>query len=248
MTFKPAFLIPVYNHHTVLERIIKVLEGHGLPCLMVNDGSSNECREEMERLASIYDWVDMVSLPVNEGKGGAVIRGIKELHSRGFTHAFQVDADGQHDLTQISSFLKLAEDSPKALVLGQATYDESVPKSRLYGRYITHVWVWIETLSFSVKDSMCGFRVYPIALTHKVINETDIGKRMEFDVEVIVRMFWAGAPVVSAPVHVQYPLDGISHFDVLNDNLRISKTHAKLFFGMLLRAPKLIWRLLVGRR
>jgi hypothetical protein len=38
-----------------------------------------------------------------------------------------------------------------------------VPKGRLYGRYATHVWIWINTLSFEIRDSMCGYRVYPLA-------------------------------------------------------------------------------------
>jgi len=41
---------------------------------------------------------------------------------------------------------------------------------------------------------------------------------------------------------VTYPLDGVSHFDVLRDNLRISRMHAKLFFGMLVRSPLLLAR------
>jgi hypothetical protein len=44
------------------------------------------------------------------------------------------------------------------------------------------------------------------------------------------------------PIRVQYPADGLSHFRLLHDNLLISKMHAKLFFGMLLRAPMLLWR------
>lgn len=242
MTFKPAFLIPVYNHKDVLEHILSKLERFGLPCLMVNDGSDTDCRDEMERLAQLHDWVTVHHLPENQGKGGAVMAGIKVLHSQGYSHAFQVDADGQHDLTQIELFLGTAKKRHKALVLGYSVYDESVPKSRLYGRYITHFWVWIETLSFKIKDTMCGFRVYPIAATYSVISNAALGKRMEFDVEVVVRLHWAGVNSVNLPVNVSYPMDGISHFDVLNDNIRISKTHTKLFFGMLLRLPALLFR------
>ncbi len=242
MAFKPAFLIPVYNHGTVLEQVLLKLEPFALPCLMVNDGSNADCRTEMERLAEKYAWVSLIHLPENQGKGGAVMAGIRELDNQGYSHAFQVDADGQHDFSQTRQFLDAAKARPDAMILGKAVYDESVPKSRLYGRYITHVWVWIETLSLAIKDSMCGFRIYPLASSRKLIDSREIGTRMEFDVEIVVRLHWMGVPAINFPVQVNYPLDGVSHFDVLNDNLRISKTHTKLFFGMLWRIPLLLLR------
>jgi hypothetical protein len=39
---------------------------------------------------------------------------------------------------------------------------------------------------------------------------------------------------------VVYPDDGVSHFDVWRDNVRISKMHTRLFFGMLRRLPRLL--------
>ena len=93
----------------------------------------------------------------NQGKGGAVQTGLLTADKLGFTHAIQVDADGQHDLNDIKTLIKLGKTHPNSLISGRPVYDESVPKVRLYSRYITHFWVWIETLSFSVKDSMCGF-------------------------------------------------------------------------------------------
>ena len=128
------------------------------------------------------------------------------------------------------------------VVTGQPVFDTSVPKARLYGRYATHVWVWINTLSFDIRDAMCGFRVYPLAPTLRLFDDVAIGRRMDFDVEVLVRLYWRGLRVVNLPTRVTYPADGVSHFDVLRDNLRISWMHTRLFFGMLPRAPMLLWR------
>ncbi|MGH6629717.1 MAG: glycosyltransferase family 2 protein, partial [Burkholderiales bacterium] len=125
--------------------------------------------------------------------------------------------------------------------------DHTVPRSRLYGRYLTHVWVWINTLSLQIKDSMCGLRAYPLAATCAIWRKTSIGQRMDFDVEIIVRLKWEGVQVVSTPVRVHYPADGVSHFDLLMDNVRISWMHARLFFGMLVRLPWLLDRRLRPR-
>ncbi len=93
---------------------------------------------------------------------------------------------------------------------------------------------------------MCGFRLYPLDATLAMAEKSHIGRRMDFDTEIIVRMDWAGIRIINRPIRVSYPLDGISHFDMLGDNARISLMHTRLFFEMLPRFPRLMWRLLQG--
>ena len=186
--------------------------------------------------------VELVRLAVNQGKGAAMIAGMRRAQQRGFTHAVQIDADGQHATADIAAFAAQSRQHPQAVVCGAPVYDQSVPKARLYGRYATHVWVWINTWSLDIRDSMCGFRVYPLAATLRAWESADIGRRMEFDTEILVRMHWQGVPFVTQFTRVTYPQDGLSHFRMLRDNLLISKMHARLFAGMLLRSPVLLAR------
>ncbi|RYZ36339.1 MAG: glycosyltransferase family 2 protein [Myxococcaceae bacterium] len=240
---KVCAVIPVYNHGEAVGAVVHAVRSHGLPCVLVDDGSEPGCAAVLDGLArEDSTGVEVVRLPQNEGKGGAMMAGLRAAQARGYSHALQIDADGQHDARDIPRFLALAKESPDTLVCGTPVYDESVPKGRLYGRYATHIWVWINTLSFAIRDSMCGFRVYPLAPTVALIDSVRIGKRMDFDVEVLVRLFWRGMRILNQPTHVRYPTDGISHFDVLWDNVRISGMHARLFFGMLARLPLLLWR------
>jgi glycosyltransferase involved in cell wall biosynthesis len=240
---KVCAVIPVYNHGEAVGAVVHAVRDHGLPCVLVDDGSEPGCAAVLDGLAREDSAnVEVVRLPQNEGKGGAMMAGLRAARDRGFTHALQIDADGQHDTRDIPRFLELSKGSPDTLVCGTPVYDASVPKGRLYGRYATHIWVWINTLSFAIRDSMCGFRVYPLAPTVALIDSVRIGKRMDFDVEVLVRLFWRGMRILNQPTQVRYPTDGISHFDVLWDNVRISGMHARLFFGMLVRLPLLLWR------
>jgi len=85
---------------------------------------------------------------------------MREALKRGYTHTLQVDADGQHDLEKIPELLRLSERHPDKIISGMPVYDESVPTSRKLWRYATHILVWIHTLSFEIRDSMCGFRIY----------------------------------------------------------------------------------------
>ena len=242
LAFSPCVLIPCYNHGAMMPRVLARLQPFGLPCIVVDDGSDSSTRQQLERLAAETANLTLICLPQNAGKGAAVIRGLQAAAQAGFSHAVQVDADGQHAIEDIPQLLALAQAHPEALISGQPIYDDSIPRSRLYGRWITHVWVWIETLSLQLKDSMCGFRVYPVTPTLQLAQRVSLGQRMDFDTEVMVRLYWQGNTSYFVPTRVTYPPDGLSHFDAIKDNCRISLMHTRLFLGMLPRIPSLLFR------
>lgn len=163
-----------------------------------------------------------------------MIAGLYVADNMNFTHAIQIDADGQHDLAAVTDFLDQARHNPQALVCGYPVYDQTVPLARLWGRELTNFWVHVNTRSKALKDAMCGFRVYPIAQTLPVLPSVRT-RRMDFDPDIAVRLLWAGVPVINRPVRVTYPKDGISHFRGFSDNMRISRLHAGHFCTMLLR-------------
>ncbi len=233
-----ALVIPNFNHQAAIEKTLESLAELNLHCYLVDDGSNDETRHLLISLADKYSWVTLLHHPFNRGKGAAVTTGLRAAYKDGYSHALQVDADGQHNLDDIPAMIAKAEANPEALISGLPQYDDSVPKSRFYARYLTHFWVWVETLSFDIQDSMCGFRVYPLAATEKLFLCQALGERMDFDIEVLVRLHWAGTEVIHLPTQVIYPEDGISHFQGLWDNLRISGMHTRLFFGMLKRLPQ----------
>jgi glycosyltransferase involved in cell wall biosynthesis len=236
-------VIPVYNHPLTIGAMVEAVRAHGLRCILVDDGSEPGCAAVLDALAyeQAHD-VTLVRLPRNQGKGGAMMAGLREALRQGCTHALQIDADGQHDAADIPRLLAVARARPEAVVTGVPVYDASVPRGRLAARYLTHVWVWINTLSTQIRDSMCGFRVYPLAPVVALIDATAIGRRMDFDPEVLVRLHWRGVPVLGVPTRVHYPRDGVSHFRLWRDNVLISRMHAVLFVGMLWRSPLLLWR------
>ncbi len=242
MNFKPCILIPIYNHHATISQVVSKLAAYGLPIFIVDDGSDTTTQHTLAALARSQALVQLHRLTINGGKGAAVMHGMQQAYAAGFSHALQIDADGQHDIADVSRFLAAGSQQPNAVICGQPIYDDSVPKGRLYGRYITHFWVWVETLSFSIADSMCGFRLYPLAATCALIQRVNIPRRMDFDIAIVVHLAWQGLPFYNIRTRVIYPEDGVSHFRMLADNLNISKTHSKLFFGMLWRLPILLRR------
>jgi glycosyltransferase involved in cell wall biosynthesis len=236
--FSACLVIPFYRHEHAIGALLDRLQPHGLHCFIVDDGSGGESsRIVAEVTAQHAGWVTLVVLPQNRGKGAAVHAGCEAGFAAGFSHAVQIDADGQHDTDDLPKLVDIAREHPQAVVTGIPVYDDSVPRHRFYGRYVTHVLVWLHTLSLEIVDSMCGFRVYPLESALALWAREAVGQRMDFDTDIIVRLYWSGVRVISVPTRVTYPSDGVSHYDLLRDNVRFARLHVRLFGGMLRRVP-----------
>src|SRR6185436_5529823 len=243
MTFSPCAVVPCYNHGAAVGGVVARLRALGLPVIVVDDGSDADTARVLAALTGVH----LFRLATNSGKGAAVVRGLREARRLGFTHALQVDADGQHDLADVPQFLERGRAAPAAVICGEPVYDASAPKARLYGRLITRFWVWVETRGRARGDAMCGFRLYPLAATVALLERVRVASGMSFDIEILVRLAWEGLPLESVRTRVVYPEDGVSHFRVWKDNLCISKTHARLFFGSFFPRRKAHWSRIAER-
>jgi glycosyltransferase involved in cell wall biosynthesis len=235
---KPCIGIPIYDHGSSIGAVVDSLAEHALPCLIVDDGSHAETRRELDRLEQRYAWVDVVHHAHNRGRGAALRTGYRSAAARGMTHFIQLDADGQHAAADIPRFVEAARQSPDALVLGAPIFDDSVPFHRLHGRKLSQVIVWMETLSTAVADPLCGFRCIPLASVIPLLDAARTGDRMDFDPELIIRMVRAGVPVVNLPTRVCYPESGVSHFRMVEDNLRIAWVYVRLAFESIRGGPR----------
>ncbi len=238
---KFAAVIPIYGYAKKLPAVVTTLRQLELPVILVNDGSTPAVSKQISSVCSEHQCV-LVEREVNGGKGAAICDGLKKASLDGYTHVFQVDADGQHALDDLPALLTLSRHNSDVLILGTPVYDDSVPTARKAGRWATHIWIWINTLSFSISDSMCGFRIYPLKSIIPIIESGRCGNRMDFDPEICVRASWANIPIMNFPVKVIYPEEGFSSFQLIRDNGLIAYMHTRLFFGMLIRSPRLIAR------
>ncbi len=234
MPFEVCAVIPTYDNPATIRSVIEAVSVH-LPIVVIDDGSGHEGRAAV-LAAGKFPGVTVKIREKNGGKGAAVTTGLDLARQLGYTHALQIDADGQHAISDIPGFLAQARARPQALILGSPRYDDSAPLARLIGRRITRFWTNVETMGRVIDDPMCGFRVYPLDATCPVAPRC--GRRMEFDIEVAVRLVWQGCSVVNQPTLVQYPSDGISHFSLFADNMRISGMHARLSVEGVLRAAE----------
>jgi predicted LPLAT superfamily acyltransferase len=240
MSFNCCAVIPSFNHSDAMGALVRSLRDLGLPVFIVDDGSDEPARAVLAALHAPERGVTVHRFEANRGKGAAVMKGFDLAGAAGFTHALQIDADGQHDLAKLSEFVALGEAHTDALIAGAPQHDATIPPERRIGRWITHFWVAIETLSIHPVDAMCGLRLYPLERVTKLLATHRLGRRMDFDIEILVRLIWDGVPILLVPVRVTYPGGNISNFDLIRDNWLITRMHTRLVLAMPWRMAQIL--------
>ena len=237
-------LIPSYNTGAALCPTVRAAREQWSPVWVVIDGSTDGSEAELLRMAQDDPGLRVIVLERNQGKGAAVLSGLREATCLGFTHVLTMDSDGQHPPGKIPEFMAASQADATALVLGVPVFDASAPALRVYGRKVSNWWANLETLWQGIGDSLYGFRVYPAHLLMDVMENSYWMRHFDFDPEAAVRLCWRGAhPVnIQAPVKYFNPEDGgVSHFNYLRDNLLLTGMHLRLFAGFIIRLPLLIW-------
>lgn len=243
-------LIPSYNTGPILLETVRAARAAWAPVWVVLDGSTDGSRERLAPFAAADPHLRVLELPVNSGKGAAVLLGLREAAAAGFTHALTMDADGQHPAGAIPAFMAASAAAPEAMILGVPAFDASAPKLRVRGRRVSNFWANLETLWAGIGDSLYGFRVYPIAPLERIMAGTRWMRRFDFDPEAAVRLVWAGVRPINRPAPVRYlrpDEGGVSHFRYLRDNALLTWMHLRLMLGFAGRLPWLLARRLARR-
>ena len=84
-----------------------------------------------------------------------------------------------------------------------------------------------------VTDSQCGLRSYPLFFLQ---NMKFYSKKYDFEVEILIRLIWAGVHVKNIKIGATYvaPSDKTSHKHKINDRLRLMLLNLSLITVSLL--------------
>ena len=238
-------ILPSYNSGPQLARTVRAVLEVWSPVWVVLDGSTDGSGNELAELARGNDGVRVLTLPENQGKGGATLVAMREALRAGFDHAVVMDADGQHPAGAVTEFMALSQKHPGAMILGVPVFGPEAPPERVQGRKVGNGLAEWETLGGGIRDSLFGFRLYPLAPAVRILEAIRTARRFDFDTELAVRLFWDGVQPINRPVPVFYPPrenGGVTHFRYLRDNLLLAGTHVRL---CLLLLPRLwrVWKL-----
>lgn len=220
-SFSAAALIPALDCAATIGQAVRGARRHVPFVLVVDDGSRDDTGARARNAGGT-----VVRHETNRGKGAALQTGLRELASRGVSHAITVDGDGQHLPAEIPKLLTEAEAHPRALVIGARRIESEVAAVNRFGNEFANLWVRIAS-GETIPDTQSGFRVYPVAATLALGAS---GERFDFETEVLIRAARRDVEIRSVPVRVYYPPpdERISHYDKLWDTLRIMRIVLRL--------------------
>lgn len=224
-------VIPSYNTGARLFATIAAVHAHGLPMIVVIDGSTDGTGALLMQMAAGDPLLSACILPHNQGKGAAVLHGLQLARAGGFTHALTMDADGQHSTAHIGELLALSASHPGCMVLGSPVFDRSAPRVRVLGHKIANFCTRLLTPRRAIADSLFGFRVYPIGALIEAFANTAGMRRFDFDSEAAIRLCWQGVRSINIATPVRYfrrSEGGTSHFRYLRDNLLLAEMYFRL--------------------
>lgn len=224
--YQCCVLMPTYNNHKTLKRVIDGVLLYTQNLIVVNDG----CTDTTEDILKQYEKLHTIHLSKNQGKGNALNVGLQKAEELGFEYAITIDSDGQHYPNDIPLFINELHTSKNKdlLVIGARNLNaDGMPRKNTFANKFSNFWFWAET-GTQLDDTQSGFRLYPVK---KVNNLKLFTTKYEFEIEVMVKASWAGVEVKNIPINVLYDKDErVSHFRPFKDFVRISLLNTYLVF------------------
>ena len=220
---KVCILIPAYNAQETLGSVLKKIEPLKMDTIVVNDGSSDETK----RVAS-ENGAQLLEHPLNLGKGAALRTGFQYILQKGYQVVITLDADGQHDPSEIPSLLKIFQSvNPDILIASRAA---EFGKMTFLRRFWNRLGVKaVARLCHSdITDSQSGFRLIRANVLKEVILSTS---RFETELELLIKACKKGFSVLSVPINTQ-KVDGTgsSHFRPVIDTWLVCKIFLRNLF------------------
>ena len=220
---KVCILIPAYNAQETLGSVLKKIEPLKMDTIVVNDGSSDETK----RVASEHG-AHLLEHPLNLGKGAALQTGFRYILQKGYQIVITLDADGQHDPSEIPFLFKIFQSvKPDILIASRAA---EFGKMTFLRRFWNRLGVKaVARLCHSdITDSQSGFRL----IRTKVLKEVDFStSRFETELELLIKACKKGFSVLSVPINTQQ-VDGTgsSHFRPVADTWLVCKIFLRSLF------------------
>jgi glycosyltransferase involved in cell wall biosynthesis len=172
---KAIVIIPAYNESRSIQRVIQACLPH-IPVLVVDDGS----KDDTASLAEAQGAVVIRQIP-NQGKGAAFRKGFRYCLENGYEVAITLDADGQHDPSEIPLFLEEYQQRHQGLIIGRRDFSQ-MPFVRKFANSTGKILI-SSIAGQEIHDNQSGYRLISIPLAKLLLDSTENG--FEFEVEML---------------------------------------------------------------
>jgi glycosyltransferase involved in cell wall biosynthesis len=199
---RACVIIPAYNEGTVIAEVVKtardhfVKSKHTLDIIVVNDGSKDTTSAEARKGGAFV--IDHI---LNSGAGGATATGLSYANQKGYDIAATMDADGQHDPSDVLKGIDELIKRDADLLIGSRLIDKrGMSRVKVLGNkglsFITYLLFRVNTT-----DSQSGLRIYSRRALEQLRWKTS---GYEFCSEMIWRAGQLGLTIDEYPIKAIY--------------------------------------------
>jgi glycosyltransferase involved in cell wall biosynthesis len=221
---KICAVIPALNNETTISKVVEKTRREIDHVVVVNDGST----DETERLAN-NAGAHVIRVSKNRGKGNALRIGFRYALANDFDAVITLDADLQHDPSEIPKFIKHHATNKSKIVIGDRLLSRrKIPRIR-YGPNIIGKYTFSWLIDQPVKDSQCGFRLYDREVMENIHILND---GFEAEADILLRAGKRGYKIGFVPIKAIYFSNHQhrSHYRPIKDTFRISIIFLKNLF------------------
>ena len=188
-------LIPAHDEAPRVGVVVSAAREH-LPVIVVDDGSADDTA-----VVARDAGATVIEQRPNQGKGAALRTGFRRALDDGAEAILTLDADGQHDPSEIPRFLAAwAADPRPDLVIGRRNFRSMPPARRLSNELGRIAFSW--AVGRSIADNQSGYRLVSRRLAEATLASDEHG--FAFEVEQITTCIRMDAPMAWVPIRTIY--------------------------------------------
>jgi hypothetical protein len=201
-----AVVIPAYNEASNIDTVLGALPttvcGYPLHAIVIDDGSSDDTTDRARATGAAA-----VRLPLNRGQGAALRTGYRLALATGAEIVVSMDADGQHQPSELSRLVQPIADGETDVVNGSRVLGDADPShaAREMGIRLFAQLLSLLTLS-RVTDPACGYR----AVRTQALRGLEFRQDQFHNSEFIVEASKKHLRTIEVPVTVSTRLSGNS--------------------------------------
>jgi glycosyltransferase involved in cell wall biosynthesis len=222
---KTVVVIPSFNEESTLPHVLEQVVPAVDEVIVVDDGSWDGT-SRVARAGRAF----LVRHEINRGLGATLGTGFAAALRRGADVVICLDADGQHDPSDIPRFVQ-ALDEGADVVIGSRLLDPSgMPVRRQIANWVGNVVTFV-LFGKWVTDSQSGYRAFRRQALERIQIKSN---RMEVSSEIIAESRRHGLKLVEIPIKAVYTEYSLSKGQSFRVGL---KTLAKLILRRLMPKP-----------
>ncbi|MFH1290841.1 MAG: glycosyltransferase family 2 protein [Nanoarchaeota archaeon] len=221
-----AALICAYNEEKHIRKVVNQCLKQIKPVIVVNDGSKDNTLKELKKTKAT-----IITYKKNQGKGAALKKGFSYATKNKFDYLILLDADGQHDPSEIPKFIKTIERETPDLIIGcRKKRHSDMPYIRRTTNFLSSLIISTRgtyhdkdkksgqrTLRFTyVKDTQSGYRAIKLDFLKKMTLKR---KRYDLESEMLLKMMKKHAKIKCISIKTIYK-DETSTIHPIKDTAR----------------------------